>query len=240
MRSLSNFWSHFWSGFRPGVQSCPSAQKGGGWVSLWLALLVLGYGVWPACFTAFFQGQAGGWMITGQALLWWGASAFYWVWGPGWGAKRHWLGLGVKAADIKSTVWLLLAQMAWVALWAWLAPAQALVPDTGGGITPWLTMAWLGPVVLAPLTEELVFRGWWQGVLFGSQPMVKPWLVVLSSGLLFASLHPASASHGDLTWLWLWVYRAGLGCLYALSRQKTGSIWPPVVAHSVHNALVYF
>lgn len=86
-------------------------------------------------------------------------------------------------------------------------------------------LAILHLVILAPLVEETVFRG-----------LAFPYLrrywsffpAALVSGILFAAMHLQPRSLLVLT---------GLGVLFAWLRERTGSIWPPVVLHATANAV---
>lgn len=79
--------------------------------------------------------------------------------------------------------------------------------------------------VLAPLGEELLFRGYLLRVL-GARYGVIPGLLVTS--LLFALLHLNPASFFALF---------VLGAVFGILRVGTGSIWPSVVAHGIQNGI---
>lgn len=82
-------------------------------------------------------------------------------------------------------------------------------------------------VLVAPLAEEVVFRGLlFQGFL---QRMSLPLAVILSS-LLFALPHFPG---GLLTLPLLFIFGAVLALLY----WRTESIWPPILLHALNNAL---
>lgn len=79
-------------------------------------------------------------------------------------------------------------------------------------------------VVIAPLCEEIVFRGLFYPVM---KKFSGPWLAALCSGLVFA------AAHGNLTVLLpLFI----LGILLVVVYEKTGSIWAPIAVHFCFNA----
>lgn len=78
-------------------------------------------------------------------------------------------------------------------------------------------------VVVAPLCEEAIFRGY-------VYPVVKrfagPWLAAAGSALLFAAAH----SHAvGLVPLW------GLGLILVAAYERTGSLWAPVAVHACFN-----
>lgn len=90
-------------------------------------------------------------------------------------------------------------------------------------------------VLVAPVVEEVIFRGLIQSVLvewFG-QPM--RWGVVLLAALVFALIHfgsvPAEARVQVI--LGLFVLGVILGWLY----ERTGSLWPSIIVHVGFNAL---
>lgn len=79
-------------------------------------------------------------------------------------------------------------------------------------------------VVLAPLVEEVAFRG----ILLGSlrAALGRTEALVISS-FAFALLHlslPMLLTH------------VPLGLYFGWLRDRTGSLWPPVLAHACHNA----
>src|SRR5690606_13109987 len=80
-----------------------------------------------------------------------------------------------------------------------------------------------GVSVLAPLGEELVFRGYLQRVLGARHGALRAALI---GGALFALIHLNPASILALF---------SLGVLFGLMRVWTGSIWPAVLAHAVQN-----
>ncbi len=110
-----------------------------------------------------------------------------------------------------------------------LAPIKELTSTT-----PVFTMAFA--VLLAPLYEELLFRR----VLFGGLWQAGyPVLGMLLSGLVFALAHEAPGLNGNTagaTVLLLAVY-TGMGVAFAWLYRRTGTLWAPIAAHSLNNAL---
>lgn len=88
--------------------------------------------------------------------------------------------------------------------------------------------------VAAPFVEEIFFRGF----LFGLYRRRKPlWMAYLASGLLFALPH-ASPQVGDvLQNAALLASIFALGSLLSWTYQRTGSLYPAMVAHSLNNGL---
>ncbi len=91
-------------------------------------------------------------------------------------------------------------------------------------------------VVLAPAYEELLFRR----VLFGRLWAAGwPWLGAVLSSLAFALAHELPGANGNapLATLLLWVIYAGMGMAFAWLYRRTGTLWAPVGAHMLNNAL---
>ncbi|MBS1708369.1 MAG: CPBP family intramembrane metalloprotease [Armatimonadetes bacterium] len=91
-----------------------------------------------------------------------------------------------------------------------------------------LGLIFLTASVLAPFIEETTFRG----LLFPALSTLtgKPWVGMVVSGLLFASIHPQGPA--------LWPALAGLGALMAYLTYWTGSIVPGMVLHGLHNGAI--
>ncbi|WP_312708070.1 CPBP family intramembrane glutamic endopeptidase [Stenotrophomonas sp.] len=91
-------------------------------------------------------------------------------------------------------------------------------------------------VVLAPAYEELLFRR----VLFGRLWQAgRPLLGMLLSSLAFALVHeiPGTSANGPLEIAQLWLVYGGMGAAFAWLYQKTGTLWAPIVAHGLNNAI---
>ncbi|GJD47920.1 hypothetical protein OPKNFCMD_0632 [Methylobacterium crusticola] len=107
------------------------------------------------------------------------------------------------------------------------SPARAwrLSPAIAGEVL-WAWALWL--VVLAPLAEELLFRGDLFGRLRGLLP---PAATVLASAGVFALCHAERGLTQPLSVL-------PLGLALGLMRLWTGSLWPCIVLHAVSNGAV--
>ena len=82
-------------------------------------------------------------------------------------------------------------------------------------------------VGLAPVAEELFFRG----MLFsGLRDRMSPWPAALLAGLIFGSIHAPSG-------LTAVVPLAALGVMFCWLYERTGSLWPSVIAHAINNGL---
>ena len=82
----------------------------------------------------------------------------------------------------------------------------------------------LAAVLVAPLCEELLFRGFLYPV---AKKFTGPWLAACSSALFFA------AAHGNLSAL-LPLFLFGL--LLVWIYEKTGSLWAPIAVHFCFNS----
>lgn len=79
--------------------------------------------------------------------------------------------------------------------------------------------------LLVPFLEEVFFRGFFYGALRNSLG-VKPALFL--SGLVFSVLHFSPAALAPIFFL---------GLVFGWLYEKTGSLWPAIVAHSLNNAV---
>src|SRR5690606_26392631 len=78
-------------------------------------------------------------------------------------------------------------------------------------------------VLVAPVSEELVFRGY---LYPAAKRFAGKWMAAICTGLVFA------AAHGSLVALLpLFIFGVVLAVLY----EKTGSIWAPVAVHFCFN-----
>lgn len=101
-----------------------------------------------------------------------------------------------------------------------------LAVDTTGTATS-LPGPWWEIVILAPLAEELFFRGY---LLWSAQRAFGPLSAVLISTLLFAAVHLPAGWIPTVAALLL-----GLG--FSVQTTTTGSVTPAVLAHAAFNAV---
>ena len=134
--------------------------------------------------------------------------------------------------------WLLWSLIAGIAYWflnGWLVN-QLTTIDALVEIIEWQQSTinyyplslFLGSVVLAPIFEELVFRGL---VLNAMKQTFNNWIAVGVSALLFALIH------------WSWPEFISLfiiGSIYGWITVKSNSLLPALVAHITHNALTFW
>ena len=84
-------------------------------------------------------------------------------------------------------------------------------------------------VVLAPLSEELLFRG---GILHGLRERFSDRLSVGLMALLFAAVH---IRVGDPYWPGV-VFTGLIAVALAALRLRSGSLMPAIIAHATYNA----
>lgn len=83
----------------------------------------------------------------------------------------------------------------------------------------------IASVAVMPVFEEMLFRGLFQTMLRSF--LAKPWLSILISSAIFATIHQ-TPSH----WPALFVLALCLGYAY----EKSGSLFRPIFIHSIFNA----
>jgi membrane protease YdiL (CAAX protease family) len=107
-------------------------------------------------------------------------------------------------------------------------PIQEIIAGAAAGE---LLLALLVAAVMAPVTEEVVFRGAFyrslRDTLGRGAPFVGAVLATAVSSFVFAAIHPQG-----------WTFIPVLGALavaFCISREWTGSINPAIVAHAINN-----
>ncbi len=104
---------------------------------------------------------------------------------------------------------------------SWLndyAEASASLSQTG-------VLMVIATAVVAPLVEEVVFRGL---ILSRLRRALPGWLSVVITALVFG------LCHGHIVWI---IYAFALGCVFGLFALKSGSLWPSLCAHVLFNAI---
>jgi membrane protease YdiL (CAAX protease family) len=135
-----------------------------------------------------------------------------------------------------SAIWILLGTLVAYYIAAGLFASLVLKPDQediGGELgvgNPSIVIAVaavLMIVLLAPVAEELFFRGF---VFAGLRTRWSLWPAAITSGLIFGLVH---APTGITTVVPL----ATLGIALCWLYNRTGSLWPCVIAHMINNGL---
>lgn len=136
---------------------------------------------------------------------------------------------GVRGIALNAVVLIVLAA-AYAAI-IYLIDSRAIARD----VKPFAAMirsdGWelltLAAVIGAPLAEELTFRGFVYGVLAASP--AGPTVAIVVSSVMWASLHASYSGYGLVAIFLIGLY---LGWL----RKSSGSLWPPIICHSLYNA----
>lgn len=89
-------------------------------------------------------------------------------------------------------------------------------------------LAFLTLVVIAPVAEEILFRGYLYGKL---KKFVPVWLAIMATSILFGLVHGA----------WnLAIDTFALSVVLCLLREVTGSIWAPILLHMTKNGIAFY
>ena len=103
---------------------------------------------------------------------------------------------------------------------------------TNDSNNPWVWAIVAGAVIGAPIVEELVFRVFLQGALL--KWLKSPWLSIIFSSILFASIHRIGATPVPYYAL-LPIFAVGMSCGVAYERTKRVGV--PMTIHICFNAL---
>lgn len=86
-------------------------------------------------------------------------------------------------------------------------------------------------VIVAPVCEEILFRGYLLGRL---RCMMPSWVAVVVSAVFFAAAHSFAAKSGAIV---LVAGTFAMGIVLGGARVASHSLWPAVVAHMVNNGV---
>ena len=128
------------------------------------------------------------------------------------------------AAGLAAAFWATIAVnlMPWPESWM-----EAYQTESGALITARPVLDFIAVVLLAPLVEEMLFRG----VIYDAFCMLVPaGAAVVFQGMLFGSIH------GSMIWM---IYAAFMGCVLGYVRKHTGSVRPCVLMHMAFNGSSY-
>jgi len=98
-----------------------------------------------------------------------------------------------------------------------------------------LVLTFLSLVVLPPLVEETVFRGF---IFTGLRNKLKWGWAALLTSLIFASAHLEFGSGQPLLWVAA-LDTFTLSMVLCYLRQKTDSLWPGILLHGLKNAIAF-
>ena len=89
-------------------------------------------------------------------------------------------------------------------------------------------LAFLTLVIVAPVSEEILFRGYLLGKL---RKYVPVWAAILITSLLFGLVHFAWNVSVDVF---------ALSIVLCLLRIQTGRLWPSIVLHMIKNGIAFY
>jgi len=83
-------------------------------------------------------------------------------------------------------------------------------------------------VIVAPVAEEIIFRGYLYGKL---KKFVPIWVAIVVTSLIFGAIHGA----------WnLAIDTFALSLILCLMREFTGNIWSSILLHMVKNGIAFY
>lgn len=89
-------------------------------------------------------------------------------------------------------------------------------------------LAFIALVVIAPIAEEIIFRGWLYGKMRGKLPA---WLSIILVSALFGLMHGQ------------WNVAVNVFCMsvvMCLMREITGTIWSSILLHMIKNGVAFY
>lgn len=89
-------------------------------------------------------------------------------------------------------------------------------------------LAFITLVIIAPLAEEILFRGYLYGKL---KKFVPVWIAILATSILFGLVH------GEWN---LAIDTFALSVVLCILRESTGSIWASVLLHMAKNGIAFY
>nr|WP_202922372.1 CPBP family intramembrane glutamic endopeptidase [Pseudoxanthomonas koreensis] len=140
------------------------------------------------------------------------------------------------AAAVGLAVFLGSSLLGWLAGKAGIEAEPTNLALIDQALQQWPLFLVLFAVVLAPAYEELLFRR----VLFGRfLAGGRPWAGLVLSSLAFALIHelPGASANPPLAVAYLLLVYAGMGAAFAWLYWRTGTLWAPVLAHGLNNAV---
>ncbi len=89
-------------------------------------------------------------------------------------------------------------------------------------------LAFLALVVIVPVAEEVLFRGYLYGKM---RKTIPAWAVIIITAVLFGAVHGAWNLAVDMF---------ALGIILGLLREVTGGLWAPILLHMTKNAVAFY
>lgn len=95
-------------------------------------------------------------------------------------------------------------------------------------------LAFITLVIIAPIAEETLFRGYLLGKLIKTIPI---WLAVLITSLLFGFIHVGISDNPAWN---LGIDTFALSIILCLLRLRTKTIWAPMLVHMTKNGIAFY
>lgn len=99
-----------------------------------------------------------------------------------------------------------------------------------------LVMAFVSLVILPPIVEEVMFRGFLYRTLRSKK--IKVAFATIITSVLFGALHLFGSADGSFLWI-AFVDTFVLSVVLCIAREKTGTIWASIGIHALKNGLVF-
>jgi membrane protease YdiL (CAAX protease family) len=120
-----------------------------------------------------------------------------------------------------------------ISLASWLFPSFNInQPQTTGfnnlNANVEYILAFVSLIVIVPVAEELLFRGYLFGKLRSSIPV---WLAIVTASVVFGALHGAWNVAIDTF---------ALSVVLCVLRQITGSLWSSILLHAAKNSIAFY
>ncbi len=150
---------------------------------------------------------------------------------PGWAGAT---GIAVAALLVLWPILLLTGSLSgWLMRWVTGEPTDVIAHGTLRSMlddpwTPGFLLVGFGAVVLAPIFEEVFYRGLLQRTV--RQMGIGPWPAIIGTSLFFAFVHIGAADAHAL--VVLFVLSLGFGWVY----ERTGRLFAPLLMHMLFNA----
>jgi len=145
--------------------------------------------------------------------------------------------LGLRGFALRIIGIAVVGWLAYVALAALASPLlqpeqQDITREIGGDDQDVLNLVIGGflIVIVAPISEELFFRGFMFAGLRSSMPI---WPAAVISAIVWGSLHLTGGNVGVA------VQIAIFGVVLAWLYERSGTLWAPVVAHAINNTIAF-
>jgi membrane protease YdiL (CAAX protease family) len=154
------------------------------------------------------------------------------------GRKVHSWQFGLRPTPARRAAGLvvltILAFLAFSVIWALIlevSTKEKLLEQLGANETALLlALSALLTTVIAPICEEMLFRGY----IFAALSKWKGWLpAAVLTGILFGLVHIGSAPAVDLIPLGV------LGFMLCMIYRRTGSLYPCIATHSLNNSIAF-